>query len=303
MRTLFASLLSAIIMAVVAMPVQAQLDPSPVATESTTVIATASAEPATAAATLIERIQDQQNKDITSPITQKDFLATTLEANPITKVSWYNSFQYIVRTAIAKGLPANIVVLLLLFPVIASFIAFSRHIIGLKGFGIYTPAVLSVAFVSTGIVTGILLFIIVLGAALFMKRIIKRLNLQYLPRTALLLWGVSLFAVLTLVGFALLPFSVIVPVSIFPLLIIMLLTENFMESQLAGNQSEALQLTLETLVTAVLCSFIIGSKSVQTWVILQPELTLIIVALFNILIGRYVGLRLLEWVRFRTIID
>jgi len=271
-----------------------------IATDSATATDSAVATPSA----IIEQVLQKNDKDITETTsTQKDKLIEILDKNPVQPLSWYNFLQHGIRRAISNGVPANIIVLILLFPLITSVISFSRHVIGLKGFGVYTPAVLAVAFVSTGIVNGILLFVIVLLAALLMRKLLSRLNLQYLPRTAMLLWGVSLITLAVLIGASFSQFSSLFIINIFPLLIIMLLTENFMESQLASSQSEALQLTIETLVTAVVCSLIIGSDLIQKYVILQPELTLLIVAMVNIIVGRYAGLRLLEWVRFRSVID
>jgi hypothetical protein len=91
--------------------------------------------------------------------------------------------------------------------------------------------------------------------------------------------------------------------SIFTILIIMLLTENFMETQLSSSQSEAIQLTVETLVLAIFCSFIIGSRDIQSLVILNPEMTMMAVVVANMIVGRYSGLRLLEYFRFRSLLD
>ena len=95
----------------------------------------------------------------------------------------------------------------------------------------------------------------------------------------------------------------IINISIFPLLIIILLTENFMETQLFSSQKEALQITFETLLIAILCSLIIGSEVLQKFVILRPELTLVGVALINLAIGKYTGLRFLEYLRFRNLFN
>lgn len=258
---------------------------------------------ATVSANIAPIVTEKQEKDITAttPKTQ-DKLVEFLNQHPISGLNWYNPIQFGIRRAIQNGVPANIIVLILLFPVITSVIALARHLVGLKGFGIYTPAVLSVAFLSTGILNGIILFLVTLVASTIMKKLLKHLKLQYLPRTAMMLWGVSAMMLLILIGLSFLPFSIIFTITIFPLLIIMLLTEDFLGSQLT-SQSEARQLTIETLIIAVLCSFLIGLEPIQQFVLLQPELTLVGVAGLNMLVGRYTGLRLLEWLRFRTIIS
>lgn len=274
---------------------------SETATDSASASATLSASPSPAVQQII---QERQEADLTQTTgRQRDALVAYLEANPIDELNWTNPLQHMIRNAIQNGLPANIVVILILFPIIASIIAASRHLIGLQGFGIYIPAVLSVAFVSTGISNGVAIFAVVLAAATLFRMLIKRLQLQYLPRTALLLWGVSLAVLLVLLATSIFGIGWLLSVNIFPILIIILLTENFMESQLTSSQSQAIQLTLETLVVAVICSLIISFEPIQRFVILRPELAFIVVAGFNILIGRYAGLRLFEYIRFRSLLE
>lgn len=271
------------------------IDEALVATDS----ATASAE-----ATPSAVVRVKPDSDLTQPASKPtDALTAFLEANPPQPLSWYNPLEYLIRQAITNGLPANIVVILIMFPIIASIIAASRHIIGLQGFGVYTPAVLSVAFVSTGIVTGISIFIIVMLAATLCRIILRRMKLQYLPRTALLLWGVSLAVLVVLLLTGIYGISSLFTITIFPLLIIILLTENFMETQLTSSQSQALEMTIETLVIAIICSLIISYQPLQLWVLIHPEVTFALVALFNIIIGKYSGLRLLEYIRFKSLLE
>ncbi len=287
-------------------PVAAQATPSAQATEVPLILvepATPSAE-ASASAIVEEKIQAKRDQDITETTgKQKSKLAAYLDEHPAEPLSWHNVLQHAIRKAIDSGLPANIVVLIILFPAITAIISASRHLIGLQGFGIYIPAVLAVAFVSTGISTGVLLFVVVLLATMLLRPITQQLKLQYLPRTALLISGVSLIILLLLITASITGFNAIIGVNIFPLLIMILLMENFMETQLSSTKSQAVQLTLETLFIAVFCSLLIGWEGLQQTVLLNPELTIIFVALGNIIVGKYQGLRLLEYIRFRTIIE
>lgn len=272
-------------------------------TQSATLSATLSAITSSPAASVQEKIQAKQDKDITQPGgKQETDLEKKLKAHASDKLSWYNPIQFAINKTVSEGVPANTLVLILLFPIITSLIAASRHVIGLKGFGIYTPAVLAVAFVSTGIIPGVVLFLVVLLTALGARVVIRHLHLQYLPRTAMLMWAVSAVLFLFLLAAGSLGISAFYTLNIFAILIVMLLTENFMETQLLKSQSEAIRLTLETLFLAIVSSLIIASPTVQQTVIVHPELTLILVAVFNIVIGRYNGLRLLEYLRFRTLL-
>lgn len=286
--------------------VSAQVVASP-SIDDTLTASSAASSSATPSAEIIattEPTPSPRPNDITqTPPRQLSPLAQYLEAHPLAQNTWYNSMQQALRTAVLeKGLSANIVVLILLFPAITAIISASRHLVGLKGFGVYIPAVLAIAFVSTGIGTGITMFFIVLIASLGARRILKFLELQSLPRTAMLFWIVSIVVLTVLVLAAQFGIQPFLSISIFPLLIVMLLAENFVDTQLMSSQSQAIELTLETLLIAVVCSLLISAPAVQQMVILNPELTLLAVAALNILGGKYSGLRLLEYVRFRALL-
>lgn len=276
------------------------IDLEMVATESADATDSADASPA---AQVEQRIIERRAEDITDTTGEsRGRLSSFLLDNPIGPLSWHNFLQHMIRDSVEMGLSANIIVLLLLFPLVASIIAASRHIIGLRGFGIYIPAVLSVAFVSTEIVTGIIIFVAVLFGATITRSIVKKFNLPYLPRTAMILWGVSVFIMLLLILSSKLTIFQLLTISIFPILIIIILTENFMNSQLFNSQKEALKIALETLLIAIICSLIISQEQIQRFVLLRPELTLLGTAALNYLIGKYTGLRLLEFLRFSSIL-
>lgn len=219
------------------------------------------------------------------------------------KLPW-NPVKYAIRGAVAVGVPANTIVLLLLLPVVAMVIAASRHLIGLRGFGIFLPAALSVVFVATGPIVGIALFLLIIGISSLIRTIFRtfKFKLQYLPRAALLLWAVSLAVLGVLFLMPLIKWPVLAGVSIFPILVLTLLAEDFTRVQLGKSAKTAISLTTETIILALLSYLVLTLKFVQTFALLNPEILLVSIILIDILLGRYVGLRILEIVRFRKLI-
>lgn len=285
-----------------AAPIAAQNRPTPTSTVS--------AQIATEAGVVREFVEPKREHTVEKDLTQssgpaKSRLALILDETPAGSLTPFNAIQHAIRWAVEQGVPANMLVLTLLFPVIASFVAVSRHIIGLEGFGIYTPAVLAVAFMSTGIITGILLFVSILIIVGIGRQLLGKLRLQYLPRTALLLWLVSLavFGLLLLSPFLSRININVIGLNIFPVLVLVLLSENFLEAQISGTQKRALELTMETLVLAVLSAIFMRMGNVQRFVILHPEITLASVLALDVAISRYTGLRFSEYFRFKPIID
>ncbi|MEK7497364.1 MAG: 7TM domain-containing protein, partial [Patescibacteria group bacterium] len=212
---------------------------------------------------------------------------------------------YAIRNAIDVGVPTNTIVLLLLLPVVAFIIAASRHLVGLRGFGIFLPAALSVVFVATGPVVGIALFLGIVFLSVATRFILNKLQLrlQYLPRMAFILWVVAVGVLGVLFAAPIIKRPEITSVSIFPVLILVLLSEDFTRVQIGKSIKVALNLTAETLILALISYFFLTLKLLQNYALLNPEVTLIAVAIADVFLGRFIGLRLLEYWRFRKLIN
>lgn len=258
-------------------------------------------EQATKSATgQIEAAAKQDITERTSPVKGK--LERYLAEKEPGPLGVTNFLQYAIRRAVNQGVSANTIVLVLLFPLVAALIAASRHLLGLTGFGIFVPAILAVAFLATGIRVGILMFAIIWLVATLARSLTKKLRLQYLPRLAMLMWFISIGVLLVLLGAVNVGFGALSAVSIFPILILMLLAENFIEVQVGKSRREAIRVTAQTLVMAVAASVVLKLNIVQKFVLLNPELSLFLVALFDIYVGKYVGLRALELVKFKDLL-
>ncbi len=262
--------------------------------------ASESAEATSAGTIKLEQATKQDITQTASPVKGK--LEGYLAEKKVDTLKWSNFIQVGMRQAVARGVSANTIVLVLLFPLVALMIASARHLLGLTGFGIFVPAMLSVAFVATGIRVGMVLFVVIWLLATIARRLTKRLKMQYLPRMALLMWFVSVGVLAVLLGAVNLEFGELSAVSIFPILILMLLSENFIEVQTGKSKREAFQVTTQTILMAIGAAVILKLDLVQKLVLLNPEVYLLVVAITNIYVGKYVGLRLLERVKFKSLL-
>jgi len=250
-----------------------------------------------------EKVEEAVKKDITERASpEKGRLEQYLLEREIGRLRPSNFIQYAIRQAVAKGVSSNTIMLVLMFPLVAGLIAAARHLLGLTGFGIFVPAILAVGFVATGIGVGIVLFLIILTVATISRSLTRGLKMQYMPRMAILMLLVSLGVLGVLLGAVNVGFEELSAVSIFPILILMLLVENFIEVQVGKSRREAIRVTAQTLVMAIVASLIMSWEIVQKFVFLNPELALLLIAMFDIYVGKYVGLRALEYFKFRKIL-
>ena len=231
-------------------------------------------------------------------------LEKLLREQKVGKVMPFNPIKYAIRGAVASGVPANTIVLLLLLPIMALIIAFTRNVIGIRGFGIFLPAALATTFVATGPLLGIGLFLVIVSVSTVFRMVLRRLKikLQYLPRMAFILWAVCLGVLGILFMAPLFNSFALANVSIFAVLILILLSEDFTRVQLGKSINTALSLTMETLILATISYFFLTLKPLQNYVLLNPEITIIGVGLLDYLLAKYSGLRLMEMWRFRKLI-
>lgn len=215
-----------------------------------------------------------------------------------------NPIKYAIRGAVKAGVPANTIILLLLLPIVALVIAISRNIIGIRGFGIFLPASLSVVFVAIGPVVGIGLFLVIVVVSTSVRIILRRfkIKLQYLPRMALILWAVSMGVLAVLFSAPYVKFPELANVSIFAVLILVLLAEDFIWVQLGKSAKTAIGITSETLVLSLISYLFLTLKPLREYVLLNPEIALFLVGISDFLLAKYSGLRLRELWRFRKLI-
>lgn len=240
----------------------------------------------------------QKSEESLGPL---EMLLKTQDVGP----TWpWNPVKTAIRGAVDSGVPANTIVLLLLLPIVAFVIAFSRNVVGIRGFGIFMPAALSVVFVATGPVVGIAVFLVIVVVSTAVRLALRKvkLRLQYLPRMAFILWGVVLGVLGVLFTAPILKYPDLSNVSIFAILIMILLAEDFTRVQLGKSAKTALGLTFETLILALISFLFLTLQPLQNYVLLNPEASLIGVAVLDLLLGKYTGLRAMEFYRFRKLI-
>lgn len=261
------------------------------ATESSEEEATGSAEE-----DQLERLREQ---DVTQPEEEgrKREFEELFERRPVDDINPINFIAYGVQYSYNTGIPANTLMLVLLLPFLASLYAFLRHVIGLPSIGMFLPIALSITLVATGITAGLILFGVILFSSTFARMILKHLRIMYLPKAAMHMLIVSVFIVVSLTISAIGGILSVTQLSIFPVLLLILLSEQIVSIQLERSVRETFMITFVTFFLGLLGWLILSSTMIRTTVLLYPETILLLIPI-NIAIGRYFGIRLFEYFRF-----
>ena len=246
--------------------------------------------------------EEVKNAIINSPTTLTHRLIGTFSSRTVNDINITNFISFGINYLVNKGVPINNITPILMLPIIATILAFSRQVIGIKAFGITTPALTTLTFLVMGLQYGLIVFGTVLLMGTLTRLIMRRLHLLYLPRMALVLTNISL-AILILLGISVATDqgAPLLSFSIFPILILTLLAEEFIALQFKSGARTAATITAWTIGLSIACYFIVSWQLLRTIVISYPEVVLLAIPA-NILLGRFGGLRLTEYFRFRNLL-
>lgn len=214
----------------------------------------------------------------------------------------FNSLRVIIGWAVERGVSTNTVVLLLLLPLIATLVSFLHYVVGLSGYGIFMPTMIAITFLATGVFGGLLLFAIILVISLLSNAVLKKLKLHFWPARAINLLMISMGIFVLMVFSSFVEWINISQISIFPILFMILLAEEFTRTQLVKSKDEAKNLMLGTMILAIVGAVVMNFDWVQGIVLKYPDLIVILVLVVNLVVGNYTGIRLSEIKRFKKAI-
>lgn len=228
-------------------------------------------------------------------------IITPYTARGLGKLTPFNFMSYSMNYMINKGVPLNSLFLILMLPVIATIISTGRQLIGLKALGIFVPTVVALSFLVTGIKYGVTIFIAVLIIGTLARLLARKIRLLYLPRMAIVLSMLALaLGMMFLVG-AYFDKTGFIAISILPILIMTALTEHFVSVQITQGFKAAVKLALETLALSIIGYLVADWTIFKTTLLAYPELVLLTFAV-NYFLGKFSGLRLTEYIRFRPVL-
>lgn len=188
-----------------------------------------------------------------------------------------------------------------MLPIAITLAVMGRQIVGIKGFNITAPILIGFAFAATGLQSGLIIFFAVLGTGFFVKSALDNMRLLYLPKMALILLGISV-AVSLLVAFTPQKENIQFSYAAFSFVILVLSAEQFASSLMERGPKKTLGIALETLAMSVAIFFLVTWGWLINIVMNYPLFVFAAMALANLFLGKWTGLRLSEHIRFKNII-
>ncbi|MFO7558401.1 MAG: inactive transglutaminase family protein [Desulfobacterales bacterium] len=190
---------------------------------------------------------------------------------------------------------------LLLVPIGAFLMVLLRNAVGVRTFGTFMPVLIALAFRETQLLWGIILFTIIIGAGLGIRRYLEQLKLLVVPRLAAVLIVVIMLMTSISIITHLLGVDRGISVALFPMVILTMVIERMSIVWEEVGPGDALRQGFGTLIAASGVYLVMSIELLGYMIFVFPELVFIILAA-TLLMGRYSGYRVTDIFRFGALI-
>jgi len=191
--------------------------------------------------------------------------------------------------------------LLLLVPMGALVVVVMRNLVGVRTSGTFMPILIALAFIQTTLLTGLVLFVLIVSIGLVIRAYLTRLHLLLVPRiAAVVIVVILLFALLAIVSHKL-QLEAGLSVTFFPMIILAWTIERMSVLWDEDGPFEVLVQGSGSLGVATLAYLVMINGYVAHLTYSFPELLLVVLAII-LAAGQYTGYRLSELRRFEPLV-
>lgn len=199
------------------------------------------------------------------------------------------------------GISQDLLKVLLMIPIGALVTVVFRNVIGLETFGTFLPALIAAASRETGLIWGLIGFVLIILITAAIRKGLDWMQLLHSPKMAVILAVVVLVMMsMTVVGVNLGLFE-LAQMTLFPIAILAITAERFAIMTEEQGYNKSFHIMLMTIVVISAAYAVMSSLFLQSIFLAFPEMLLIVMAV-NIWLGKWVGMRLMEFYRFRHLI-
>ncbi|MTI12358.1 inactive transglutaminase family protein [Sansalvadorimonas verongulae] len=191
---------------------------------------------------------------------------------------------------------------ILLVPIGTLIVVLMRILVGLKTSGTFMPVLISLAFLQTRLLPGVVIFVSIVSIGLWIRFVLSRLNLLLVARIS----SVVIVVIGIMAGMSVLSYKMGIQqsmsVTFFPMIILAWTIERMSILWEEEGPMDVLISGGGSLLVAVLSYVAMTNRFIEHLTFNFPELLLCVLG-FTLLLGQYTGYRLLELRRFRPMVE
>ncbi|HIQ46082.1 MAG TPA: hypothetical protein EYH57_00525 [Sulfurovum sp.] len=191
---------------------------------------------------------------------------------------------------------------MLLVPFGALMVVFLRVFIGIRTSGTFMPILIALAFMETTLVTGLIMFVLIVSIGLVIRSYLSTLNLLLVARiSAVVIVVITIMSFMSILSFKL-GIEEAMTITFFPMIILAWTIERMSILWEEEGAKEVLIQGGGSLFVAVCAYFVMSNPLIGHITFNFPEVLFVLLGVI-ILMGRYSGYRLTELLRFKSLAE
>lgn len=218
-------------------------------------------------------------------------LLSELKSHPLNAYEAWQAFEN-------KGIPLGLLKIIIMLPLGALVVALFRNVVGLQTFGVFLPALVAIACRQTGLMWGIIAFLVVIAIVSIIHFPLEKIGLLYTPKMVIMLVFVVIsFLAISIIGIKI-EVQNLVYITLFPIVIVTITSERFARSIMEDGLIKSMTITFHTVIVVIFAYMAMNSSTMESLFLAFPELFLAIIGV-SLVLGKWIGFRLTEYTRFK----
>ena len=191
---------------------------------------------------------------------------------------------------------------ILLIPIGTLIVLVMRILVGLRTSGTFMPVLISVAFLETQLLPGLIIFISIVSIGLWLRSILSQLNMLLVARlAAVIIVVIGIMAFMSVFSWKL-GITQALTVTFFPMIILAWTIERMSILWEEEGPKDVLIEGFGSLLVATMSYLVMSNPAIEHLTFNFPELLLAVLGL-TLMLGQYTGYRLLELRRFKPLAE
>jgi len=191
--------------------------------------------------------------------------------------------------------------ILVLLPLGALLIGILKSVVGFKTIGVFLPVLISISLTQTGVASGLVLFTSIVFVVALMSYPLSYWGVQHTAKLTVLMTIVVLVVLILMYWLAQSHMLEASAPLFFPLIMLTIVAEKVARIIEEDSMKQALDVYAQTLLAALIIFLVLSSQAIQSFLITFPE-SILVIAGVNLLLGKWIGMRLLEFKRFYKVL-
>jgi PKD repeat protein len=242
-----------------------------------------------------------EERDVISVIRERGYDLDVIDAQTNQEFDLFALPTYGISYLQEQGVEDSVILAVLFLPVVVTVVTFMRLVVGLSSLGSRMPIIFSYAFLVLGMKVGVVSILLLSLISYLFRRALFKSHLLYTAKVGVLTSILGVVLLFLIGGVMYFEMGTIDFTNVLMLIVLAAMIDRVASIEGEKGLWSTLRVFVETLFISAGAFAVVSWDSLQVLILSHPEI-LVLFVVANVFMGRFTGLRLMEYFRFREVL-